>query len=116
MIEKKKAAEAALLTDVANVHNQNDMTKETYKKFLVDLSAEIDKTEEFLKDWEVERDGTMVSKVMPYYVISSDTLTEEDWIAHMLSKELVDMNTFIPAYFYALKKRGIRELRITVDY
>lgn len=116
MKEKRKAAEAAQLTDVTNVRNPNGFTKQTYEECCVNLLVGNEETERFSKDWEVERNGTMVSKVRPYYIISSDMLTEQDWIVHMLAKEWVDMNTFIPAYFYALKIRGISKQIITVDY
>ena len=116
MKEKRKAAEAAHVSNNTKVHNPNECTKQTYEKCCVNLSVENEKTKEFSKDWEVERNGTMVSKVRPYYIIDNDRLTEKDWIVHMLDKGWVDMNTFIPAYFYALKIRGISELRITIDY
>lgn len=72
--------------------------------------------DDFSKDWEVEPDGTIISKLHPFYAISGEQLKNKDWIKHLLEKKWVDMNTFIPAYFYALKMIGQKEILITANY
>ena len=66
--------------------------------------------------WEIQDDGTMVFKgpaspVFSYYIEGS-RLTEKTWIPHMMRKKWVDLNTFIPAYFAALAKRGVYECSV----
>lgn len=80
------------------------------------ITDKYDIISEFSKDWEVKTDGTMISKLKPHYTISGNRLTEKDWIKHLLEKGWVDMNTFIPAYFYALKMIGKKEVLITANY
>ena len=75
-----------------------------------------DITDCFSKDWEVKSDGTMTSKEKPWYIITGDRLTDKDWIKHFLGKGWVNMNTFIPAYFYALKMIGKKEILITANH
>lgn len=83
---------------------------------LVDVSVLNKLTDDFSKDWIVDEDGTMTSKQKPWYIIEGSRLTQKDWIKHLLEKGWVDMNTFIPAYFYALKIIGKKEISITVNY
>lgn len=86
------------------------------KKTELDATAMYNITDEFSKDWIVESDGTITSKLKPHYTINGNRLTEKDWIKHLLGKGWVDMNTFIPAYFYALKIIGKKEILVTANY
>jgi hypothetical protein len=66
-------------------------------------------------NWVVLKTGDMTYD-NNRYDISSDQLNEEDWILHLLKKEWIDWNEFIPAYFYALSKAGIKSQIITISY
>lgn len=68
----------------------------------------------FEKEWLVKEDGTMYHKEHDYEIHAED-LTNDDWISHMLSKGWCDMNTFIPAYFYALSKVEVSVLPIKIE-
>jgi len=64
--------------------------------------------------WEIEDDGTLtdVRRGRYQYEIEPGRLTEGDWITHLAKKGWVDLNSFIPAYFEALAKQGIKEITI----
>lgn len=66
--------------------------------------------------WKVSNKGTLTCKRDNgfTYDIHFDRLTENNWIQHMREKIWVDMNDFIPAYFEALRRRGIKELTIKI--
>lgn len=63
-------------------------------------------------DWKIAEDGTLLDQDGHDYDIEGERLTEDDWILHLSGKGWIDLNTFIPAYFEALAKRGIKELTI----
>lgn len=69
----------------------------------------------FEKDWLVKEDGTMYHKGRESYEISSCDLKDSDWISHMMGKGWCDLNTFIPAYFYALSKIGVKYLSVKTE-
>lgn len=83
-------------------------------KNLLVKNNERDITSLFDKDWLVEEDGSMYHRKQDYEICAID-LKNEDWISHLLEKEWCDMNTFIPAYFYALSKVGVSGLNIKVE-
>lgn len=66
--------------------------------------------------WDVGDDGTLYNKGFYDYDIEGERLTESDWILHLSGKGWVDLNTFIPAYFKALSKRGIKEITIKTSH
>lgn len=73
----------------------------------------IDKDVQF-KDWIVCKDGTMINTENNDYTISAERLSEDMWIAHMIGKKWVDMNTFLDAYFFALMRNDIKEVKIKI--
>ena len=83
--------------------------------------TKVQETETFREAWDVDEDGTMTSQPVEImhgggYVIDGDRLTDADWILHMMEKSWVRMDTFIPAYFYALKQRGVQTVTIDTYY
>lgn len=50
------------------------------------------------------------------YLIPADRLTEEDWILHLMEKRWFDLNTFIPAYFEALRRAGHKSVEVATTY
>ena len=66
------------------------------------------------KDWEISPKGDLVG--WGYYWITSDRLNENDWILHLMEKAAFDANTFIPAYFEACRRAGIKEITIITHY
>ena len=50
------------------------------------------------------------------YVIEHDRVSEEDWIAHLFTKQWNNWNDFIPAYFQALKNKGVQNISIITFY
>lgn len=67
-------------------------------------------------DWKIAEDGTLLDQDGHDYNIEGDRLAESDWILHLSGKGWVDLNTFIPAYFKALSKRGIKEITIKTSH
>ena len=52
-----------------------------------------------------------------YYLIYAERLAEPFWILHLLSsKKWFDANTFIPAYFEACRRAGIKKVTILTYY
>lgn len=68
------------------------------------------------EDWTVEQDGTMIHNGTPYYYIEPYSLTEEDWVLHMMEKNWVDLNTFFPAYFHACRLAGRNVVNVMTSY
>lgn len=67
------------------------------------------------EDWVVCENGDMINAKNHNYKIPGDRLHESKWISHMNEKSWIDMNTFIDAYFYALRKyRMLEELTVKV--
>lgn len=68
--------------------------------------------------WAIEDDGTLADVRGGHYQyeIEPRRLTEDDWIIHLAKKRWVDLNSFIPAYFEALAKQGIKEITIKTQY
>lgn len=69
---------------------------------------------QFNRDWLLTRRGDMLNVVG--YSISSDSLTHEDWLLHLMAKRWFDANTFLPAYMEALRRAGVREMKQLVAY
>lgn len=84
----------------------------TFKKYIMSRKDTVITL--FEKDWLVKEDGTMCHKGKESYEISSCDLKDCDWISHMMEKGWCDLNTFIPAYFYALSKIGVEYLPIKI--
>lgn len=73
------------------------------------------KQESLFGKWYVSKVGDMFYNE-DKYIIYSEQLTDEDWIAHMFEKGWIDWNDFMPAYFQALKNANIEFTRVRVFY
>jgi hypothetical protein len=72
------------------------------------------KKEAYFGDWHVSLNGDMSYQEGRYF-IHHETLNDNDWILHYLSKDR-DLNEFIHAYFQALRNADIKELNIKIFY
>lgn len=72
--------------------------------------------EPWKSEWKIDTDGAMRSLVLKGYIIRNYEITDGNWIHHMMGKRWVDMNTFIPAYFHALKTIGVDKLTVLTYY
>lgn len=66
------------------------------------------------EDWEISPEGDMIG--WGYYWIASERLGESDWILHLMEKAAFNANTFIPAYFEACRRAGLKEITIITHY
>lgn len=71
--------------------------------------------EEYNNDWFLTPDGDMFN-AWSDYEIDSDRLDEDDWILHCMSKRWFDANTFIPAYFEACRRKGLKFVQMRISY
>lgn len=75
-----------------------------------------DYTEE-MSDWSIAEDGGIINEKHSYH-IEKERLSEMgwdiNWISHVAEKGWVNLNSFIPVYFLALKRAGIDTLHINV--
>ena len=71
--------------------------------------------EQFNEDWQLSERGDMCFHNSRYY-IDADRLKESDWIIHLMGKVWFDANTFLPAYFEACRRAGIKKVTITTIY
>lgn len=74
----------------------------------------MDETKKF-NGWEVQSNGDL-SFSSKNYVIEKDRLSDPGWILHLMSKDWVDFNDFLPAYLEALKSSGIDRINIKTNY
>lgn len=65
--------------------------------------------------WRVSECGDMTYN-KGQYAIYDYQLNNTDWIVHMFTKNWIDFNEFIPAYFQALKNAGIQKTEILIHY
>ena len=75
-----------------------------------------DYTEE-MSDWSVAEDGGIINEKHGYHIEKerlSDMGWGINWISHVAEKGWVNLNSFIPVYFLALKRAGIDTLHINV--
>lgn len=70
--------------------------------------------ERYNRDWLLSRQGDMYCN--NDYDIPASRLTEDDWLLHLMEKGWFDANTFIPAYFEALRRANIKIVTIRVEY
>lgn len=66
-------------------------------------------------DWHVSEEGDMEFQDGRYF-ISSDRLTQDNWILHLMSKKWINFNEFIPAYFHALNITGNTTITLRIKY
>lgn len=71
--------------------------------------------EEYNDDWFISPGGDMMN-TLSCYVIGSDVLDHDDWILLLTAKRWFDANTFIPAYFEACRRRGLKVVPMRIEY
>jgi hypothetical protein len=64
-------------------------------------------------DWVVTKQGDLDYNNGRYF-ISCERLKEKDWLSHMQEKGWIDLNDFIPAFWYACKINNIVNLTIKI--
>lgn len=67
-------------------------------------------------DWTIEEDGALVNKRMGYEISPDQLRDQDDWILHLMEKPWVNLNSFIPAYFLALRRLGIKDAVVLTSY
>ena len=67
------------------------------------------------QDWIVTKVGDILC-IPYYYGIYNYALKSEDWIIHMAEKVWVNLNTFIPAYIEACKRKGLKVVSMRISY
>lgn len=70
--------------------------------------------EKFNSDWYIDKIGNM--NHVSDYPIDANRLTEDDWFLHLMEKSWFDANTFLPAYFEALRRAGYKSFNQIVKY
>jgi hypothetical protein len=68
-----------------------------------------------LKKWAVSENGDLTYN-NERYVIDQKNIIDDDWLLHIMDKNWIDLNDFIPAYFEALKRCGIKKQLIKISY
>lgn len=63
--------------------------------------------------WNVSKGGDLCNKENGY-LITSEQLAKKNWFLHLADKVWFDANTFIPAYFEACRRAGIKEILLNV--
>lgn len=66
-------------------------------------------------DWFLSPLGDMMNAISSYQ-IGSDVLDRNDWVLHLSEKRWFDANTFIPAYFEACRRKGIKTVQMCISY
>lgn len=95
--------------------NPKDLIPE-YSINMDDIQEKIDWRRDWIVVEEGKDKGLMISRVKTHYHIDERSLKRKQWIIHMFGKQWVNMNTFIPAYFYALELIGVNEVFIKTSY
>lgn len=70
---------------------------------------------EFNEDWIIGMDGHLVSTRSGYDIVA-DELGKGHWFVHLMEKRWFDANTFLPAYFEACRRAGIKSVTIQTGY
>lgn len=71
--------------------------------------------EEFNEDWYLSTRGDMINS-WNGYPIYHNQLTRNDWVLHLMAKMWFDANTFIPAYFEACRRIGVKSVDMLLFY
>ena len=69
--------------------------------------------EEYNVDWFLSSRGDMMCR-RGGYEITADILDRGHWLWFLTEKRWFDANTFLPAYYEACRRAGIKEVRITI--
>ncbi len=92
----------------------NNFIQITPSKGGVKLESKVN-CELFNEDWFLSPKGDMYES-HGRYEIGAYSLKDDDWILHLMDKTWFDANTFIPAYFAACQKAGIKLVEIRTSY
>lgn len=71
--------------------------------------------EEFNLDWFISDKGDLLNR-RGDYILEHCFLTMPDWILILSEKRWFDANTFIPAYYEACRRAGIKKITMKVDF
>ena len=66
-------------------------------------------------DWIITPEGDLL-RPSNDYLIEADRLEEDDWMLHLMTKDWMDFNTFLPVYFKALNNKGAKKIQIKITY
>ena len=69
----------------------------------------------FNEDWFISEDGSIRASRAEYTIFSGE-LANDHWLLHLMSKRWFDANTFIPAYFEACRRRGLKVVPMRIEY
>ena len=84
-------------------------------KYLFSRNFSADGYEKYNFEWYLSPQGDMMN-TRSGYTIEHDILKKDDWVLHLSEKRWFDANTFIPAYFEACRRAGLREVVMRVIY
>ena len=65
--------------------------------------------------WYINPNGSLKSH-NPDFVLYRKDLANSDWLRYLQTLDWVDFNKFIPAYFEALKRAGIKKINVLICY
>lgn len=67
------------------------------------------------EDWEIDKDGDLISKKGKGHIEKS-RLKEKDWLLHYHGKGPDTFYNFFEAYCQALKRAGLKDVKIQITY
>ena len=85
------------------------------KNYFKRIDDYLDDYEPYNSEWLLSPKGDMKHCYVGYE-IAYDILEKGDWLLHLSAKRWFDANTFIPAYFEACRRAGLRNIKMIVDY
>lgn len=102
---------------------ENDFGKDDEPAHVIDTSCKSnhirqscpDGYDTYNEDWYLSTDGDMCNSRSDYF-IEADRLDEDDWILHCMEMAWFDGNTFLPAYWEACRRAGIKEVTMKISY
>ncbi len=111
-----------IFDDTIDYRKESDHTIKPSQSYIREYTERIEKgwltvpkgVKKFNKDWYLSETGDMWH--VTDYTIEKERLEEDDWILHLMTKGWFDANTFLPAYFEALKRAKINEVTIIPRY
>lgn len=110
----RNGAEGHTVREIVPVKNGFDRAKYDEQKFLRNEVASWRLFKRFNSDWFIDRHGSMLH--VSGYLIPHVRVDEDDWILHLMGKVWFDANTFVPAYFAALKRHGNHTVNVRTAY
>lgn len=97
------------------IERQNAEAKKQDVYIPITISLQNTKEPTWEEEWDISPEFDITHR-QSGYLIQGDRLVEKDWILHMSEKRWVDLNTFIPAYFEALRRLGCKEVTVLSSY